>query len=183
MLRSSEKQVATAARSGHPRRLAPTWSGCHAASNTQANVCLVGSSVRTPSSYPAKRTQPRKGKSYAALTEGTGEAHDLHGRRGGEEAQGSGPQAQLPGGGGAHLRGDHGGRARRQERLRDDEPRYYSCWPYLGCRPSVMFRENWRSEEHTSELQSRQYLVCRLLLEKKNSMQLDDCPFSLLSGI
>src|SRR3712207_7018973 len=27
-----------------------------------------------------------------------------------------------------------------------------------------------RSEEHTSELQSRQYLVCRLLLEKKKSM-------------
>src|SRR3712207_8197618 len=26
-----------------------------------------------------------------------------------------------------------------------------------------------RSEEHTSELQSRQYLVCRLLLEQKNS--------------
>src|SRR3712207_7576598 len=25
----------------------------------------------------------------------------------------------------------------------------------------------WRSEEHMSELQSRQYLVCRLLLEKK----------------
>src|SRR3712207_8936914 len=28
-----------------------------------------------------------------------------------------------------------------------------------------------RSEEHTSELQSRQYLVCRLLLEKKNTKQ------------
>src|SRR5258707_10597267 len=28
-------------------------------------------------------------------------------------------------------------------------------------------RDNHRSEEHTSELQSRQYLVCRLLLEKK----------------
>src|SRR3712207_8668186 len=27
-----------------------------------------------------------------------------------------------------------------------------------------------RSEEHTSELQSRQYLVCRLLLEKKNTL-------------
>src|SRR3712207_8733175 len=27
--------------------------------------------------------------------------------------------------------------------------------------------EDYRSEEHTSELQSRQYLVCRLLLEKK----------------
>src|SRR3712207_8689838 len=29
-------------------------------------------------------------------------------------------------------------------------------------------KEQVRSEEHTSELQSRQYLVCRLLLEKKN---------------
>src|SRR5438445_2013871 len=28
-----------------------------------------------------------------------------------------------------------------------------------------------RSEEHTSELQSRQYLVCRLLLEKKNKIK------------
>src|SRR3712207_7291332 len=31
-----------------------------------------------------------------------------------------------------------------------------------------------RSEEHTSELQSRQYLVCRLLLEKKNNLLADD---------
>src|SRR5258707_5605018 len=31
---------------------------------------------------------------------------------------------------------------------------------------------NWRSEEHTSELQSRQYLVCRLLLEKKKKKKL-----------
>src|SRR3712207_7456882 len=31
------------------------------------------------------------------------------------------------------------------------------------------FAQHVRSEEHTSELQSRQYLVCRLLLEKKNS--------------
>src|SRR3712207_8552475 len=34
-----------------------------------------------------------------------------------------------------------------------------------------------RSEEHTSELQSRQYLVCRLLLEKKNST-VPNIPFS-----
>src|SRR3712207_7702057 len=38
---------------------------------------------------------------------------------------------------------------------------------------SLMFRvpkDDWnRSEEHTSELQSRQYLVCRLLLEKKKN--------------
>src|SRR3712207_8985788 len=31
----------------------------------------------------------------------------------------------------------------------------------------------WRSEEHTSELQSRQYLVCRLLLEKKNTVRVE----------
>src|SRR3712207_7665041 len=30
--------------------------------------------------------------------------------------------------------------------------------------------EELRSEEHTSELQSRQYLVCRLLLEKKKNI-------------
>src|SRR3712207_9089832 len=33
--------------------------------------------------------------------------------------------------------------------------------------PARRLREQLRSEEHTSELQSRQYLVCRLLLEKK----------------
>src|SRR3712207_8199747 len=32
-----------------------------------------------------------------------------------------------------------------------------------------------RSEEHTSELQSRQYLVCRLLLEKKKNLPLITC--------
>src|SRR3712207_7981280 len=36
---------------------------------------------------------------------------------------------------------------------------------FLALSRSVNFSE--RSEEHTSELQSRQYLVCRLLLEKK----------------
>src|SRR3712207_7453880 len=35
----------------------------------------------------------------------------------------------------------------------------------LGHRAQLLGQ---RSEEHTSELQSRQYLVCRLLLEKKN---------------
>src|SRR5258707_6340960 len=32
-----------------------------------------------------------------------------------------------------------------------------------------------RSEEHTSELQSRQYLVCRLLLEKKKQSTIPRC--------
>src|SRR5947209_15868542 len=33
--------------------------------------------------------------------------------------------------------------------------------------PAGLLQRDDRSEEHTSELQSRQYLVCRLLLEKK----------------
>src|SRR3712207_8682693 len=33
----------------------------------------------------------------------------------------------------------------------------------------------YRSEEHTSELQSRQYLVCRLLLEKKKTLLTMKC--------
>src|SRR3712207_8851118 len=45
--------------------------------------------------------------------------------------------------------------------------------PFRQQRPHEVGREvareagGLRSEEHTSELQSRQYLVCRLLLEKK----------------
>src|SRR3712207_7393732 len=35
-----------------------------------------------------------------------------------------------------------------------------------------------RSEEHTSELQSRQYLVCRLLLEKKKKIHIIKIEFS-----
>src|SRR3712207_6916698 len=39
--------------------------------------------------------------------------------------------------------------------------------PYGIYFPQSYDRSKLRSEEHTSELQSRQYLVCRLLLEKK----------------
>src|SRR3712207_8693467 len=45
-------------------------------------------------------------------------------------------------------------------------PILYKYFPRSPCFPKAI---NNRSEEHTSELQSRQYLVCRLLLEKKNS--------------
>src|SRR3712207_7651536 len=43
----------------------------------------------------------------------------------------------------------------------------------LDHRPEVVYvyLTVERSEEHTSELQSRQYLVCRLLLEKKKYIQ------------
>src|SRR3712207_6973513 len=45
---------------------------------------------------------------------------------------------------------------------------------------------NPRSEEHTSELQSRQYLVCRLLLEKKTARRFGQrriVPASLLDDL
>src|SRR3712207_7763246 len=38
--------------------------------------------------------------------------------------------------------------------------------------PLFPMKQGFRSEEHTSELQSRQYLVCRLLLEKKKSLRI-----------
>src|SRR5687767_15727224 len=46
-----------------------------------------------------------------------------------------------------------------------------SSWTFstaaASCRPISSARSSRRSEEHTSELQSLAYLVCRLLLEKK----------------
>src|SRR3712207_8535533 len=39
-----------------------------------------------------------------------------------------------------------------------------------------------RSEEHTSELQSRQYIVCRLLLEKKNKKSTDSNSLLMRAG-
>src|SRR5690606_10834344 len=39
-----------------------------------------------------------------------------------------------------------------------------------GACPELFVQVNTRSEEHTSELQSRENLVCRLLLEKKKSV-------------
>src|SRR3712207_7487518 len=48
-------------------------------------------------------------------------------------------------------------------------PGYAQALPtvFCGLYPTVGEDFERRSEEHTSELQSRQYLVCRLLLEKK----------------
>src|SRR3712207_7711708 len=57
---------------------------------------------------------------------------------------------------GAHLRHPSGSRNAAEPQAR-------------GLRGSRCRSERGRSEEHTSELQSRQYLVCRLLLEKKKN--------------
>src|SRR5438445_5218696 len=58
--------------------------------------------------------------------------------------------------------------------------------PSTSCTTCASHRCNWtnsRSEEHTSELQSRQYLVCRLLLEKKNKDRVHDSRAQGLIGV
>src|SRR3712207_8312283 len=72
--------------------------------------------------------------------------------------------------GGRRLRGVLGPGGLRQQ-PRDPAavvPRRRVLLRRPAARPLVR-RLARRSEEHTSELQSRQYLVCRLLLEKKNN--------------
>src|SRR3712207_6915164 len=55
--------------------------------------------------------------------------------------------------------------------------------PFGGCGALILPVDKGarRSEEHTSELQSRQYLVCRLLLEKKKKGGLCIYPISSAS--
>src|SRR3712207_7715050 len=74
-------------------------------------------------------------------------------------------------GGGAYGQARQDG-TRRQDRRGDGQgersPEGSHGGPERGQGEEV--RGTLRSEEHTSELQSRQYLVCRLLLEKKHQM-------------
>src|SRR3712207_7124279 len=64
------------------------------------------------------------------------------------------------GGGGGRATAGVGARRGRRRRFRP------VVRPWYGAGGTAR-----RSEEHTSELQSRQYLVCRLLLEKKKKKQ------------
>src|SRR3712207_6873269 len=71
-------------------------------------------------------------------------------------------------------------RARASVPYRQDSSARSVCQSWqaaISQRPIGVTRS--RSEEHTSELQSRQYLVCRLLLEKKKHtiLQLDTTHF------
>src|SRR3712207_7276109 len=64
---------------------------------------------------------------------------------------------------------EHSGRAQESARLPAAD---------FGGVQRYVLRGRGRSEEHTSELQSRQYLVCRLLLEKKK--QCIFCPYIII---
>src|SRR3712207_8083066 len=70
----------------------------------------------------------------------------------------------------AHLRGPAGDRIVVDWAMRYGKPEVGARIRALleqGCDRILLVPLYPRSEEHTSELQSRQYLVCRLLLEKK----------------
>src|SRR3712207_6969269 len=85
------------------------------------------------------------------------------------------PYTTLFRSGGAETRSGGDRVGLRKDRAQEDSQ--YQCTVHgpghEACRERRGPRQGWpipppdRSEEHTSELQSRQYLVCRLLLEKK----------------
>src|SRR3712207_7445184 len=77
----------------------------------------------------------------------------------------SGARAGRPRGGGTR------GAARRGPRRRAEGARRAGVRADAGGRaPRGLKGVRQRSEEHTSELQSRQYLVCSLMLEKKQKI-------------
>src|SRR5437879_10004824 len=69
----------------------------------------------------------------------------------------------------------HGGAARRRRDRHEDAaellrpPRLHVGRPLHAAHSRANAHRGKRSEEHTSELQSPMYLVCRLLLEKKKT--------------
>src|SRR5690348_17851449 len=56
--------------------------------------------------------------------------------------------------------------------VREEIDRILQLWAQARARIAQFHRRKARSEEHTSELQSPVHLVCRLLLEKKNMINL-----------
>src|SRR5205823_8628749 len=67
---------------------------------------------------------------------------------------------------------DHEVTERRKLGLRvqhDAAPRELDCLVKIAAIETELCEKQMRSEEHTSELQSLAYLVCRLLLEKKKT--------------
>src|SRR2546422_8366167 len=69
----------------------------------------------------------------------------------------------------ANIQGDLDEAVARYER---SLAAYRDCGDPHGC--AITYHNlGMRSEEHTSELQSRLHLVCRLLLEKKNNKSID----------
>src|SRR5436305_7812838 len=65
-------------------------------------------------------------------------------------------------------------RLRRLEILRADQHQVTRSQPVLETQEEIERDYRRRSEEHTSELQSRPHLVCRLLLEKKKNKKQND---------
>src|SRR3712207_8441171 len=71
----------------------------------------------------------------------------------------------------SHLPPHRGGYLRARSRICDKVAPWEICsTSVFKCSSRTPLRSS-RSEEHTSELQSRQYLVCRLLLEKKKTQR------------
>src|SRR5205823_8232680 len=88
---------------------------------------------------------------------------------------GTGPTQDLRPGKGGRFEGQKSGAAETEAKLKGVQN--FSVQDASAALPQncqTTIRILGRSEEHTSELQSLAYLVCRLLLEKKNTRQIDD---------
>src|SRR2546430_8623377 len=59
----------------------------------------------------------------------------------------------------------------------------FEGWEFAVCSPGGGKASSWRSEEHTSELQSQSNLVCRLLLEKKKKRRTRVCLNNILQDV
>src|SRR3712207_7196208 len=76
-----------------------------------------------------------------------------------------------------YRRGWRPGRAGHEIMMRG--ARHVKATARSRARRAGATRQRARSEEHTSELQSRQYLVCRLLLEKQKTINNTDVSYQL----
>src|SRR3712207_7687313 len=91
---------------------------------------------------------------------------------------------------GQQVGGELDAREVSRDRGRDRPGEGRLAHPRYVRQEDVATGEERRSEEHTSELQSRQYLVCRLLLEKKTQdkhdpyvLRREHAPAELLHGV
>src|SRR2546422_7219624 len=91
-----------------------------------------------------------------------------------ERPAGRAPSSRTPRSCPASRHGGHESRERARRSPAVASALYVAPRERLGGRDYIALARQERSEEHTSELQSRLHLVCRLLLEKKKKAQLTD---------
>src|SRR2546429_2061782 len=146
-----------------PLRLPSEGPACGFAQGLAPTHCPTEASNRDPPAQAALGLLPHGDPGPAGRR--TGDSHQWAGARHARVAgRAIGPFADVRRSGRRHVQPDPGDLALPERRSRGQE----RVSPHrTGGRILARSLERGRSEEHTSELQSRLHLVCRLLLEKK----------------